>query len=244
MVDAWRAVELCRHPQRPRPPDFVAHLVSDWVPLRGDRVSGDDPALMAGVGSLAGLPVGVLAHVPGGNDLGPAGLRKALRLVRLAERFDRTVVLFVDVRGRHVSSEAMWPVVGEALERFMRASVPLVTVLCGEGVSGGALAFCVSDRLVALEYAYLAPNSPEAVSAIVWRDPGRAAEAAKLMRITSDDLVELGLCSRVIPEGQGAHAERASVFSALERCLPEELAAARAGAPTRGERFRRIGSAA
>jgi acetyl-CoA carboxylase carboxyl transferase subunit alpha len=230
-VTAWDSVSLARHAARPRPLAYVQALVTGFEELAGDRLVIEDPELVGGVGLVAGERAMVLACRHGPSGFGAGGLRKAMRLVHLAERFDLAVVSFVDVAGQHPTSSPhgpMWPAVGAALECFMEAAVPTISVLTGEGVSGGALALSVSDRLIALEHAFLAPNSPEAVSAILWRDAARAPDAAAMMRLTSADLVQLGLCTRVVPEGRGAHQDAAKVIADTGEALRAELALARA----------------
>lgn len=229
MHDAWTSVELSRHPERPRPAYFVDALIDGLVELRGDRVSVDDPGIYTGIGRFLGQRLAVAAYRPDRGDAGAGGLRKVMRLVSFAERFQLPLVTFIDVVGRHPTDAPhgpMWPAVGQTLERLMQANVPTVAVLVGEGVSGGALALCATDRLIALENAYLAANAPEAVAGILWRDANRAQDAARLLRLTTDELVRAGLCDAVVPEGAGAHTNPQAICHALKSILDTQLTAA------------------
>lgn len=228
----WHSVELTRHPERPRPPQFVTALVSDFFELHGDRSVLEDPALLAGLGRLqGGAAIVVLAQRHDVNGLGPASLRKAARLVRLAERFALPVVTFVDDPGIHLSGAAqgaMWTAVGQLIEVFLSTPVPTLAVLCGEGASGGAVALSIADRLIALQHAYLAPIAPEAAAAILWRDPTRAADAATLLRLSVADMRCAGLPVVCVDEGPGAHLDSAAVIAKVGVALHEQLAIANA----------------
>ncbi len=248
-VDAWRSVELSRHPDRPRPPAFVAALTTGLVELAGDRLLVDDEGLGAAVGKVGEVRALVLYCKPAQPNLGAGGLRKATRLLGLAERFGLAVITFVDVHGLHPTElphGPMWPAVGRALQRFMDVEAPTVAVLTGEGVSGGALALSVTDRLIVLEHAYLAPSAPEAVSAILWRAPERAPDAARLTRRASADLVQMGVATAVVPEGEGAHVDPRGVIERTGEVLAAELSLARGIAAgerreRRSQRFRALG---
>jgi acetyl-CoA carboxylase alpha subunit len=179
-------------------------MVQEWVELCGDRAVVDDPALMAGTGRIGRHRAAVLACRPAGADFGAGGLRKAMRMLELAERFGLAVVTIVQVSGHHPSGPqdgAMWLAVGQCMDRFLATTAPTLAVLVGEGVSGGALALTVCDRLIALENSFLCATAPEGVAAILWRQPGRAAQAAELLRLGTEEPLRLGLCDEVIPEG-------------------------------------------
>ncbi|HET6344696.1 MAG TPA: carboxyl transferase domain-containing protein [Myxococcota bacterium] len=247
MHGSWTTVERARDPARPRPPRFVTALVRDFVELHGDRVAVDDPGVLAGVGTCEGHRAVILAQRHGAQGVGAGGLRKAVRMLRLAERFDLPLITFVDDAGLHRTDGghgALWPAVGATLEAFLGARVPLVAVLCGEGVSGVAVALSVCDRLIVLEHAYIAPVSPEGAAAILWRDPARAADAAALMGLGAQTLMELGLGSRVVLEPGAGLTDVPALLAATGAALREELAlcAASVGdhAGRRRERYRAL----
>ncbi len=250
MGDPWRSVQLTRHRERPRPPAFVRELAKGFVELGGDRSNARDMGLLAGVAKVAGYDALVLAHRPNTAAIGAVGLRTAVRLLALAERFGLAVVTVVDVAGLHPDGPPhgpMWPAAGRAIERFLAVDVPTVALLVGEGVGAAALAFVVSDQLVALEHAYLAPSAPEAVSAIVWRDSEHAADAARMMHVSVDRLVQLGMCDAVVPEGEGAHLGPAAVIEMAGQAVATALQTAVALAAQerrqrRIARFRAAGS--
>jgi acetyl-CoA carboxylase carboxyl transferase subunit alpha len=237
-LDRWQRALLARHPERPYVGEYVEHLMEDWVEVHGDRAFGDDPAIVAGFARFAGRSVAVIGHHKGRDtkerihrNFGqprPEGYRKALRVMRLAERFGRPVLTFIDTAGAHPGIGAEERGQAEAIARNLlemaALAVPIVATVTGEGGSGGALALGVADRVFVLEYATYSVISPEGCAAILWKDQAKKAEAAEAMRITAPDLAELGVVDEVIPEPLGgAHTDPA----AAARAVGARLAAAR-----------------
>lgn len=265
---AWDRVKLARHPERPHVLDYLADLTTDWVELHGDRTFGDDRALIGGLASFDGQTVMVLGHQKGNDtreniarNFGmarPEGYRKAERLMRHAEKFGFPLLTFIDTPGAEpgIGSEerGQGTAIAESLLTMADLGVPSVAVVIGEGGSGGALAIGVADRLLMLEHAIYAVASPEACAAILWKDAGRAAEAAETMRITASDLAAFGIIDEVIPESVPAHQRPKdairSTGAAIARHLRELVAAYPATDPgaierlrtARYARFRRIGA--
>ena len=242
-LSAWDRVQLARHPQRPYTLDFVRLLFGDFVELHGDRLYGDDPALVGGLASLDGHPVMVLGQQKGRDTrenvfrrfgmARPEGYRKALRLMRHAERFGLPVVSFVDTPGADPTLQAeergqAWAIAANLAE-MARLTVPIVAAIIGEGGSGGALAIGMGDRVVMLENAIYSVVSPEGCASILWKDAARAAEAAEAMQITASDLLHHGVIDAVVPEPPGgAHVDPQSTAEALRGALVGRLADLRA----------------
>lgn len=258
----WERVQVARHPDRPKTQDFVGELFEDVFELRGDRLYGDDEAVLAALGRLDGRSVVVVGHRKGKDikenvrrhfgSAHPEGFRKALRAMRLAERFGLPVVSFVDTPGAYPGMGAeergqAWAI-AENLSQLAELGVPVVVVCIGEGGSGGALAIGFGDRLLMLENSYYSVSSPEACASILYKDAARAADVAGCLALTSDDLMRLGIADGVVAEPfGGAHRDPAAVFVAvrdaitaalteLERATPDELVA------RRYDRVRRIGA--
>lgn len=218
-LTAWDRVKLARHPERPHALDYLRELTTNWVELHGDRAFGDDRALIGGLATLDGRSVMVLGHQKGNDtkenitrNFGmarPEGYRKAERLMRHAEKFGFPVVTFIDTPGAEpgIGSEerGQATAIAESLLTMADLGVPTVAVIIGEGGSGGALAIGVADRILMLENAIYAVASPEACAAILWKDAGRAAEAAETMRITATDLAGFDIVDEVVPEIVPAH---------------------------------------
>lgn len=218
-LTAWDRVKLARHAERPHALDYVQALTTNWVELHGDRAFGDDRALIGGLATLDGRSVMVLGHQKGADtkenisrNFGmarPEGYRKAERLMRHAEKFGFPIVTFIDTPGAEpgIGSEerGQATAIAESLLTMADLGAPTVAVIIGEGGSGGALAIGVADRILMLENAIYAVASPEACAAILWKDAGRAAEAAETMRITAADLADFGIVDEVIPEIVPAH---------------------------------------
>jgi acetyl-CoA carboxylase carboxyl transferase subunit alpha len=239
-LSRWQRTLLARHPERPYAVDYVELLMEDWVELHGDRAFADDPALVAGLARFRGRSVAVVGHHKGRDtkerihrNFGqprPEGYRKALRVMRLAERFRRPVLTFIDTAGAHPGIGAEERGQAEAIARNLiemaALTVPIVCTVSGEGGSGGALALGVGDRVFVLEFSTYSVISPEGCAAILWKDQARKEEAAEALRLTAPDLVELGVVDRVIPEPLGgAHTDPAAaarrVGDALEKALEE-----------------------
>ena len=234
----WDIVQLARHPQRPHTLDYIRGLCEDFVELRGDRRFGDDRALLGGIARFNGQTVVVLGHQKGSNtkeniahNFGsprPEGYRKALRLMRHAEKFGFPVLAFVDTPGADPSMASEERGIGEAIAENLlvmaELNVPIVTTVIGEGGSGGALAIGVADRLLMLQYAIYSVASPEASAAILWRDASKAPDAAKAMKITAQDLYQLHIIDEIIPEpAGGAHLDTAATITAVSTTIQRQL---------------------
>jgi acetyl-CoA carboxylase carboxyl transferase subunit alpha len=258
---AWERMEIIRNKNRPTIRDYIPLIFKDFFELHGDRLFGDDHAIIGGIASFQGQPVTILAHVKGKNidenkDANfamphPEGYRKALRLAKQAEKFRRPVICFVDTPGAFCGIAAEERGQGEAIAKnlleFSRLKTPVITIVLGEGGSGGALALGVCDELAMLENAVYSVISPRGCASILWKDASREKEAANILKITAQDLVELGVAETVIPEpAGGAHnnygqaAENISDYleDALNRLsdVPEETMLER-----RYHKFRKIG---
>jgi acetyl-CoA carboxylase carboxyl transferase subunit alpha len=260
-LNRWQKTLVARHADRPYTLDYVHHLMTEWIEVHGDRAFGDDPAIVAGFASFAGRSVAVIGHEKGRDtkerirrNFGqprPEGYRKALRVMRLAEKFGLPVLTFIDTAGASPGIDAEERGQAEAVARNLiemaSLEVPIVVTVTGEGGSGGALALGVGDRVLVLEYATYSVISPEGCAAILWKDQERKADAAEAMKLTAPDLLELGVVDEIIPEPQGgAHTDPAetcrrvgerlqAALVELERLRPDELVA------QRYQRFRSLG---
>ena len=218
----WDRVQLARHPKRPLTLDYIGKLFSGFEELHGDRVFSDDPAIVGGMAFFEGRPVMVIGQQKGRDtkqklhrNFGmpkPEGYRKALRLMQIADKFRRPIVTFLDTPGAYPGIDAEERGQGEAiavnLREMSRLGVPVITIVIGEGGSGGALGLGVANRVYMLENAYYSVITPEACAAIIYRDSGKAAEAARALRMAASDLLSLGLIDGIIPEpAAGAHTE-------------------------------------
>jgi len=234
----WQKVLVARHPGRPNALDYIRHLFTDFLELRGDRLAGDDPALVGGLARLNGRPVTVLANLKGkdtkenlARNFGmahPEGYRKARRLMLQAEKFKRPVIALIDTPGAYcgVGAEERGQAVAIArsIQTALDLRTPYVAVITGEGGSGGALALGAGDRLLIQEHAVFSVISPEAYAAILWDDPARGPEAAGKMKITAADLVGLGVVDEVIPEPPGgAHRDPALAARYVKEALARHL---------------------
>jgi acetyl-CoA carboxylase carboxyl transferase subunit alpha len=248
-LTAWQRVQLARHPRRPYALDLIRLLTGDFVELHGDRLFGDDHAIVAGLARFEGRSIVVIGHQKGRDtqeklhrNFGmphPEGYRKALRLLQLAGKFRKPVLTLIDTPGAYPGIGAEERGQAEAIARNLREMAglrtPIVAVVTGEGGSGGALALGVADRVLMLEHAVYSVISPEGCAAILWEDAKRAREAAEVLRITASDCLKLGVVDGVIPEPPGgAHRswERAveeirgavrTAFGELGGLAPEEL---------------------
>ncbi|NPB07191.1 MAG: acetyl-CoA carboxylase carboxyltransferase subunit alpha [Aquificae bacterium] len=217
-LSPWDRVALARHPRRPHTSDFINYLFKDFTEIKGDGVYGDDPAVIAGIGYLGGRPVAVVGHEKGRTtkekmerNFGmphPEGYRKAVKLFKLAERKRIPVVTFIDTPGAFpgvgAEERGQSRAIAESMYAMAFLKVPSVAVVIGEGGSGGALAFGVANRVCMLENAYYSVISPEGCAAILWKDQNKVKEAAKALKLTAEDLKELGVVDCVIPEPLGA----------------------------------------
>jgi len=258
----WEKTLVARHAERPYTLDYIDYLMEDWVEVHGDRVFADDPAIVAGFATFQGRSIAVVGHQKGRGtkerihrNFGqprPEGYRKALRVMRMAEKFGLPVVSLVDTPGAYPGVGAEERGQAEAIARNLiemaSLKVPIVVTITGEGGSGGALALGVGDRVYMFEYATYSVISPEGCAAILWKDQQKREEAAEALRLTAPDLLELGLIDGVIPEPLGgAHADPdqactrvgevvATALDELANKTPDELVAARY------DRFRALGA--
>src|SRR6266581_4852825 len=213
----WQRALVARHPKRPYTLDYVRLLFSDFVEIHGDRKYADDPAIVAGFASYKGVPVAVIGHQKGRDtrekvrrNFGmprPEGYRKAVRVMELADKFQRPLFTFVDTPGAYPGKGAeergQAEAIAVSLRTMARLTIPIVVTVTGEGGSGGALAIAVGDRVLMLEHAVYSVISPEGCAAILWSDQGKAKEAARAMRITASDLKELEVVDEIVPEPSG-----------------------------------------
>jgi acetyl-CoA carboxylase carboxyl transferase subunit alpha len=234
---AWERVKLARHPERPHTLDYVAELMTDFVEFHGDRSFGDDHALIGGLAQFAERTVLVLGHQKGTNTrenikrnfgmVRPEGYRKAERLMRHAEKFGLPIVAFIDTPGAEpgIGSEerGQGTAIAESLLTMAGLQTPIVAVVIGEGGSGGALAIGVADRILMLENAVYAVASPEACAAILWKDTGKAEQAAETMRITAEDLHRFGIIDEVIPERVPAHERPRDTITVVGEAIGRHL---------------------
>jgi acetyl-CoA carboxylase carboxyl transferase subunit alpha len=260
-LTAWQRTQLARHPRRPHTLDYVRLLIEDFVELHGDRQYGNDAAIVGGIGRFEDQPVLVVGHQKGrdtrekiARNFGmphPEGYRKALRLMQLAAKFGRPIITLIDTPGAYPGIGAEERGQAEAIARNLREmaglATPIVSVVAGEGGSGGALAIGVADRILMLEYAVYSVISPEGCAAILWSDAGKAPEAAQLMRITAPEIKRLGVVDAIVPEPPGgAHRNWEGAATSLRAILRKHLREVSARRPgelvqERFEKFRRIG---
>jgi acetyl-CoA carboxylase carboxyl transferase subunit alpha len=238
-LTTWQRVQLARHPKRPYTLDYIEHIFTDFVELHGDRNYGDDRALLCGMANLDGQPVMVIGHQKGRNlhenierNFGmahPEGYRKALRVMKLAEKFRRPVITFIDTTGAYPGIGAEERGQAEAIARNLREMADLgaavVSVVIGEGGSGGALGIGVSNRVFMLENSYYSVISPEGCAAILFRDATRAQDAAVALKVTAEDLLKLKVIDGIIKEPLGgAHRDPVQTARNLKEQLLKSLA--------------------
>jgi acetyl-CoA carboxylase carboxyl transferase subunit alpha len=236
----WQKTQVARHPERPHFKDYVAGLVSDFVPLAGDRSFGEDEAIVGGLGRIDGRRVMLIGHEKGDDTASrirhnfgmarPEGYRKAVRLMQLADRFGLPVVSLVDTSGAFPGVQAEERGQAEAIARSTEAclalGVPMVAAIVGEGGSGGAIALAAANRVLMLEHSVYSVISPEGCASILWRTADKAADAAEAMKLTASDLSQLGVIDRVVPEPVGgAHRRPAEAVAGLGAAIVEELEA-------------------
>ena len=256
-LSPWQRTQLSRHPERPYTLDYIDALFEDWTELHGDRAGHDDRSIVTGMARFRGVPVAVVGHQKGRNtrenllrNFGmsrPEGYRKALRVMKLAERFGRPIISFIDTPGAYPGIQAEERGQAEAIARnIMEMSAFTVPVICcvvGEGGSGGALAVGVGNRVVMLEHSIYSVISPEGCAAILWRDRAEGPKAAAALRITAADCRRFGVADEVITEPRGgAHRDPAAVAKALGDALEAHLDELRPLSPEalREDRYRRF----
>jgi acetyl-CoA carboxylase carboxyl transferase subunit alpha len=235
---AWQRVQLARHPKRPHTLDYIERLFTDFQEIHGDRLYGDDPAIVCGSGFFEGRPVMVIGEQKGRDtkqklhrNFGmpkPEGYRKAIRVMQLASKFLRPIITFLDTPGAYPGIDAEERGQAEAIARNLREmsrlQSPVICVCIGEGGSGGALALGVGNRVYLLENAVYSVISPESCAAIIYRDAARAEEAAAALKLTAPDLLQLGLIDGIVPEPpEGAHANVDDAAAFLRETLRSAL---------------------
>lgn len=234
----WQRTQLARHPQRPSTLDYIGEMFRDFLEFHGDRSFGDDRAIVGGFARFNDRSVMVIGHQKGKTlkermqrNFGmpnPEGYRKALRLMKMAEKFGRPIVTFIDTPGAYPGIGAEERGQAEAIARNLyamsRLAVPIISIVIGEGGSGGALALGVSDRILMLEHGVYSVISPEGCAAILWDDPAKVPDAAAALKMTAQDLVDLQIVDEVIPEPLGgAHREPRSVTDRVAKALTNQL---------------------
>lgn len=235
----WRKCQIARHPDRPHCIDYIEALFTEYTPLAGDRNFADDHAVMGGIARLDGRPVMVIGHEKGNDTKSriernfgmarPEGYRKAIRLMELANRFGLPVITLVDTPGAYPGKGAEERGQSEAIarstEKCLEIGVPLVSVIIGEGGSGGAVAFASANNVIMLEHSVYSVISPEGCASILWKDGGKMREAAEALRLTAQNLKELGVCDVIIPEPRGgAQRDKAAAIKSVGEALIKQLA--------------------
>ncbi|SFR58549.1 acetyl-CoA carboxylase carboxyl transferase subunit alpha [Yoonia tamlensis] len=238
-LSPWRKCLVARHPERPHCIDYIDALFTEYTPLAGDRNFADDHAIMGGIARFNGKPVMVIGHEKGNDTKSriernfgmarPEGYRKAIRLMNLADRFGIPVITLVDTPGAYPGKGAeergQSEAIARATEKCLELGVPLISVIIGEGGSGGAVAFATANRVAMLENSIYSVISPEGCASILWKDGGKMREAAEALRLTSKDLNELGVCDTIITEPKGgAHRDKAKAIEAVGAKLKTLLA--------------------
>jgi acetyl-CoA carboxylase carboxyl transferase subunit alpha len=234
----WQRVQLARHAERPTTLDLVRNIFTDFIELHGDRVFGDDAAIVAGLAKFNGRPVTVIGHQKGkdtkdniARNFGmphPEGYRKALRLMQQANKFNRPIICFINTPGAYPGKAAEERGQSEAIARNLREmasfGVPIISVVTGEGGSGGALALGVGNRLLMFENAFYSVISPEGAAALLWKDASQAQRAAESMKITAQDLHQMGIIDEVVKEPMGgAHRDTGKASSLLHEALEHHI---------------------
>jgi acetyl-CoA carboxylase carboxyl transferase subunit alpha len=237
-LSPWQRVQVARHPSRPGVEDFIERQFSDFVEIHGDRRFADDHAIVSGFAAFHGRPIFVLGHAKGSDtkdkifrNFGyarPEGYRKALRGMRLAEKFRRPIIVFVDTPAAFPGIESEERGVAEAiavnLRDMMLIDTPIIVIVSGEGGSGGALGIAVGDRILMQEFAIYSVIPPEGCAAILWRDPLKKVEAAAALKLTAPDLLKAGLIDEIVPEPVGgAHVDVEAAAQLVDRALTRAL---------------------
>jgi acetyl-CoA carboxylase carboxyl transferase subunit alpha len=259
---AWERVKLARHPKRPHSLDYITRIFSSFHELHGDRFFADDPAVVAGMAFLDGKPVMVIGQQKGRDtkqnlrrNFGmskPEGYRKALRLMNLAAKYSRPIITLIDTPGAYPGIDAEERGQAEAiafnLREMSRIGVPMIAVVIGDGASGGALGIGIANRVYMLENAWYSVITPEACAAIIYRDSGKAPQAASALRLTAPDLLHFGLIDGIVPEPpEGAHTDMDGAAENLKHTIRGALAelaalSSRELIDERYAKFRRMGS--
>ncbi|MDD4294344.1 MAG: acetyl-CoA carboxylase carboxyltransferase subunit alpha [Candidatus Omnitrophica bacterium] len=234
----WQKVQIARHPQRPTTLDYIELIMTEFLPLHGDRLFRDDKALITGFAKLEGKKVAVIGHQKGKDvnenvqrNFGcahPEGYRKAMRIMTLADRFSIPIICFIDTPGAYpgigAEERGQAQAIAENIRDMFALKVPIIVVIIGEGGSGGALGIGIGDKVMIMEYAYYSVISPEGCAAILWKDAARKEDAAKVLKLTAPELLNNGLVDKIISEPQGgAHKDPAKTAEFLKKELIEQI---------------------
>lgn len=231
-------LKITQHPNRLNSKDYIESIFPDFIEISGDRLYGDDPSVIGGIATIDGISVTVIGQLKGRNldehlrynfsMSKPEGYRKILRLMKQAEKFRRPVICFVDTLGAHPGKEAeergQGSAIANCLMNSMYIKTPIISILIGSGGSGGALALCVADKVLALEYATLSVIAPKACANILWKDSSREIEAISLLKMQASNLLQFGVIDKVIPEPKdGIHITPNIIINNLKKILEEEI---------------------
>ena len=237
-LSRWDRVQLARHPQRPLSLDYINYISDDFIELHGDRYFGDDKAVICGIGRIKETKVVFIGQQKGKNTkenlfrnfgmMRPEGYRKALRLMKLAEKFELPVITFLDTPGAYPGLGAEERGQGEAIAKNLlemsKLEVPIISIVIGEGASGGALGIGVCDKMLMLENTWYSVISPEGCASILWRDAAKAADAADAMRVMPEDLKKMGICDQIIKEPLGgAHRDFEKIAEKIKNAILNEI---------------------
>jgi len=237
-LSRWQRVQLARHPDRPYSLDYIQTWSSDFVELHGDRNFGDDSAVIAGIGTIGEIKVAIIAQQKGRNTkenitrnfgmMRPEGYRKAMRIMKLAEKFGLPIVSLIDTPGAYPGIGAEERGQGEAIAtnllEMSKLKTPILSIVIGEGASGGALGIGINDRMLMLENTWYSVISPEGCASILWNDASKAKQAAESLKVIPKDLMELGICDRIVQEPVGgAHDNPKQMFEILKKIVIEEV---------------------
>lgn len=237
-LSRWQRVQLARHPDRPYTKDYIHHITEDFLELHGDRLYADDKSIIAGIGKIENQQVAIIGHQKGRNTKqnvyynfgmpNPEGYRKALRVMKLAEKFKRPIITLIDTPGAYPGIGAEERGQAEAIARNLfemsHLKVPILIIVIGEGASGGALGIGVGDRILMMENTWYSVISPEGCASILYRDSSKAEEAAEAMKVTAQDLIDMGIADRIIEEPHGgAHRHYDEAAEILKQVILEEL---------------------
>ena len=238
-LSPWRKCQVARHPDRPHCKDYIEALFTEYTPLAGDRNFADDHAVMGGLARFDDQPVVVIGHEKGNDTKSriernfgmarPEGYRKAIRLMEMADKFGLPIITLVDTPGAYPGKGAEERGQSEAIarstEKCLQVKVPLITAIIGEGGSGGAVAFATANRVLMLEHSVYSVISPEGCASILWKDAEKMREAAEALRLTAQDLLELGVCDRIIDEPMGgAHRDKDTAINGVRDAIATSLA--------------------
>jgi len=237
-LSPWQKIQISRHPERPTTLDYINMTMRDFVPLAGDRLFGEDKALLAGFAMLGQRKIAIIGHQKGKDtkenierNFGcahPEGYRKAMRIMRLAERFNMPIVCLIDTPGAYpgvgAEERGQAQAIAENIRDMFSIKVPILVTVIGEGGSGGALGIGVGDKVLIMEYAYYSVISPEGCAAILWKDASKREEAAKVLKLTGPDLLKMGIVDEIIPEAEGgAHREAEHSAQNLKEAINKNL---------------------